>query len=202
MVFLLLFLGTLLYSSLGYMLGWDSFDFKLMGIQLIYADIDQKGFSLGWYDLQRLGSEYDPVTGEKLSGGDRALAAVMLGLSILNEAIQQKLGDIVLPEAYIEFLKKVNGLDFNGLVIYGVDHVFLDKELDEDIHAFIETNDLWYENEWQKQYIFFGDSDTAWYAYDQKENMYVELDKPSGTLMQSFESFDLMLSDALQTVLL
>ncbi|WP_053360878.1 hypothetical protein [Bacillus sp. FJAT-27251] len=47
MVFLLLFLGTLLYSSLGYMFGWNSFDFKLMGIELIYADIDQEGFSLG-----------------------------------------------------------------------------------------------------------------------------------------------------------
>ena len=120
----------------------------------------------------------------------------------MNHNIQQKLGNIVIPESYIEFLKKINGLDFNGLVIYGVDKILLDKEVDEDIHGFIETNELWYENDWQKQYIFFGDSDTAWYCYDQKEIVYVELDKPSGTLIQSFESFDSMLSDALETILL
>ena len=96
----------------------------------------------------------------------------------------------------------MNGLDFNGLVIYGVDKMLLDKEVDEDIHGFIETNEIWYENDWQKQYVFFGDSDTAWYCYDQKENVYVELDKPSGTFIQSFESFDFMLSNAFETTLL
>ncbi len=49
--------------------------------------------------------------------------------------------------------------------------------------------------------IFYGDSDTAWYCYDKEKGMYVELDKPSGTFIQSFESFDSMLSDALETVL-
>ncbi|PLR77051.1 hypothetical protein CU633_12615 [Bacillus sp. V3-13] len=37
---------------------------------------------VGWYDLQRVYSEYDPVTGEKLSAGDRALAIGMLALSL------------------------------------------------------------------------------------------------------------------------
>ncbi|MFJ8257607.1 YrhA family protein [Peribacillus asahii] len=115
----------------------------------------------------------------------------------VKHSAQQKLGNIVLPESYIDFLKKVN-----GLVIYGVDEVLLDKEVDEDIHGFIETNELWYENDWQKQYIFFGDSDTAWYCYDLKESICVELDKPSGTLIQSFDSFDVMLSNALETTLL
>ena len=120
----------------------------------------------------------------------------------MNHSVQEKLGNIVLPESYIEFLKIMNGLDFNGLVIYGVDKMLLDKEVDEDIHGFIETNEIWYENDWQKQYVFFGDSDTAWYCYDQKENVYVELDKPSGTFIQSFESFDFMLSNAFETTLL
>lgn len=41
---------------------------------------------VGWYDLQRLAGEYDPVTGEKLSSGDKTLAAIMLGLSIFPPA--------------------------------------------------------------------------------------------------------------------
>ncbi|MGG4471268.1 YrhA family protein [Paenibacillus alvei] len=120
----------------------------------------------------------------------------------MNHKIKDELGDVVLPSSYIEFLKNINGLDFNGLVIYGVDENLLDREVKEDIHGFIEINELWHENDWQKQYIFFGDSDTAWYCYDQKEGLYVELDKPSGTLMESFESFDTMLSNALETTLL
>lgn len=120
----------------------------------------------------------------------------------LKQHIQQKFRNIVLPESYIEFLKIVNGLDFNGLVIYGVDKVLTEKKEDEEIQGFIETNELWYENDWQKQYIFWGDSDTAWYCYHLKESMYVELDKPSGTLIQSFDNFDSMLSDALETTLL
>ncbi|WP_170959577.1 YrhA family protein [Priestia megaterium] len=120
----------------------------------------------------------------------------------MNHNIQKKLRNIILPKSYIELLKIINGLDFNGLVIYGVDEVLLDKEVDENIHGFIETNELWYENDWQKQYIFLGDSDTAWYCYDLKESVYVELDKPSGTLIQSFESFDSMVSDAFETILL
>ncbi|QUW23027.1 SMI1/KNR4 family protein [Sporosarcina sp. Marseille-Q4063] len=117
-----------------------------------------------------------------------------LGTEIIKmiETIQDNLGHIVLPESYIEFLKKINGLDFNGLVIYGVDGV----------HGFIETNEIWYENDWQKKYVFFGDSDTAWYCFDLKVGVYVDLDKPSGTVIQSFESFDFMLKEALEKILL
>ncbi|XYG88866.1 YrhA family protein [Heyndrickxia coagulans] len=101
----------------------------------------------------------------------------------------------------MEFLKKTNGLNFNGLVIYGVDRDLLDRKANEDVHGFIETNAIWYENDWQKRYIFFGDSDTAWYCYDQEDRAYVEIDKPSGTFIQSFDSFDSMLSQALETIL-
>ncbi|WP_051989118.1 pre-toxin TG domain-containing protein [Caldibacillus thermoamylovorans] len=38
---------------------------------------------IGWNDVQRVFSEYDPVTGEKLSFGDRLLAGGFLALSLL-----------------------------------------------------------------------------------------------------------------------
>jgi hypothetical protein len=41
---------------------------------------------LGWYDVQRLFGEYDPITGERISAGDRWLAGGMLLLSILPPA--------------------------------------------------------------------------------------------------------------------
>jgi hypothetical protein len=38
---------------------------------------------LGWYDVQRLFGEYDPITGERISGWDRLLAGGMLLASFL-----------------------------------------------------------------------------------------------------------------------
>jgi Pre-toxin TG len=40
----------------------------------------------GWYDLQRLFGEYDPVTGERISGWDRLFAGGMLLLSVIPPA--------------------------------------------------------------------------------------------------------------------
>ncbi|EJR54229.1 hypothetical protein IIO_05839 [Bacillus cereus VD115] len=69
--------------------------------------------------------------------------------------------NVDLPSEYEEFLKTVNGLDFNGLVLYGVDSYLLDTERDESICGLIETNEIWYENEFQKKYLFLGDSNAA-----------------------------------------
>ncbi|QPA30753.1 pre-toxin TG domain-containing protein [Thermaerobacillus caldiproteolyticus] len=41
---------------------------------------------LGWYDVQRLFGEYDPVTGERISGWDRLFAGGMLLLTIIPPA--------------------------------------------------------------------------------------------------------------------
>jgi uncharacterized protein YukE len=41
---------------------------------------------LGYYDAQRIFSEYDPITGEKVSAGDRLLATGMLALSLFPPA--------------------------------------------------------------------------------------------------------------------
>ncbi|WP_369824141.1 pre-toxin TG domain-containing protein [Anoxybacillus sp. UARK-01] len=41
---------------------------------------------LGWYDVQRVFGEYDPITGERLSVGDRLLAGGMLLASIFPPA--------------------------------------------------------------------------------------------------------------------
>lgn len=41
---------------------------------------------VGWYDIQRVFSEYDPITGEKLSAGDRVLAVGFLALTFVPPA--------------------------------------------------------------------------------------------------------------------
>ncbi|MBA2871432.1 uncharacterized protein YukE [Anoxybacillus calidus] len=55
--------------------------------QTLADNMKEFGLELsGWYDLQRLFGEYDPITGERISGWDRLLAGGMLLLSILPPA--------------------------------------------------------------------------------------------------------------------
>ncbi|KXY83067.1 MULTISPECIES: YrhA family protein [Bacillus] len=119
----------------------------------------------------------------------------------LREHAKEKI-NIDLPREYVEFLKTVNGLDFNGLVLYGVDSSLLETEKDEQICGFIETNEIWYENEFQKDYLFFGDSNIAWFCKNLSDSTYLELDKPSGTVMNTYNDFNTMLEEALKTALL
>ncbi|MEC3464827.1 YrhA family protein [Bacillus thuringiensis] len=110
--------------------------------------------------------------------------------------------NVDLPSEYEEFLKTVNGLDFNGLVLYGVDSYLLDTERDESICGLIETNEIWYENEFQKEYLFLGDSNIAWFCKNLSDGTYLELDKPSGTVMNTYNDFNTMLEEALKITLL
>ncbi|AMR46781.1 MULTISPECIES: YrhA family protein [Bacillus subtilis group] len=128
-----------------------------------------------------------PVTDQEIRNFEEAV----LGKFPVNE----------IPSGYKKFLQTVNGLDFNGLVIYGLDQELLREENDEEVYGFIETNEQWHENDEQKKYLFFGDSDTAWYCLDVIENEYLELDKPSGTPMNKFDDFNVMLADALKVSL-
>lgn len=106
--------------------------------------------------------------------------------------------NVDLPIEYEEFLRTVNGLDFNGLVLYGVDPSLLETERNEQIYGLIDTNKIWYENEWQKIYLFLGDSDIAWYCKNLSNGTYVELDKPSGTVMETYNDFNTMIDTALK----
>ncbi|HDR7324336.1 SMI1/KNR4 family protein [Bacillus toyonensis] len=119
----------------------------------------------------------------------------------LREHAKEKF-NVDLPSAYEEFLKIINGLDFNGLVLYGVDSPLLETEKDEQICGFIDTNEIWYENEFQKEYLFFGDSNIAWFCKNLSDSTYLELDKPSGTVMNTYNDFNTMLGEALKTALL
>ncbi|GLV65475.1 SMI1/KNR4 family protein [Bacillus mycoides] len=119
----------------------------------------------------------------------------------LRERVKENF-NVDLPSEYEEFLKIVNGLDFNGLVIYGVDPSLLDTERDELISGLIDTNEIWYENEFQKEYLFFGDSNIAWFCKNLSDGTYLELDKPSGTVMKTYNDFNTMLEEALKITLL
>jgi hypothetical protein len=104
-----------------------------------------------------------------------------------------------LPDGYLNFLRVRNGLDFDGLVIYGTKTQLAVGYDDRSIEGFVEANEIWYENEEQKRFLFFGDSDISWYCLDRTTGKYEVQDKPSGTVMEVYDDFDSMLEAELKT---
>ncbi len=122
-------------------------------------------------------------------------------IELLAKAVKERFG-YTLPEQYLDFLKIVNGLEFNGFIFYGVDNSLLEVHNNQKVYGYVYTNEIWYENEHLKQYMFFGESNISWYCFDLLSNIYVELDNPSGTLMHTYSDFNSMLEKALMDSLL
>jgi len=138
---------------------------------------------------------------EKSFNGKLNTPATDTEVQRLRERVKENF-NVDLPSEYEEFLKTVNGLDFDGLVLYGVDPSLLETEREEQICGLIETNEIWYENEFQKEYLFLGDSNIAWFCKNLSDGTYLELDKPSGTVMETYDDCNTMLEEALKVTLL
>lgn len=117
---------------------------------------------------------------------------------------KEKIGRLVqgeIPQEFFDLINKVNGLEYNGFILYGIDENLLDSTPNQDIYGLLEYNKIWYENEHQKEYFFWGESNISWYVYKFQSQKYYELDNPSGREIKSYNSivelFDKMLSDAL-----
>ncbi|GIX59127.1 YrhA family protein [Bacillus paranthracis] len=122
-------------------------------------------------------------------------------LSKFHKSVVEKFGEDVLPQQYYEFLQTVNGIAFNGLIIYGIDQSFLDFKPINEVDSFFDANEIWESIKDEDELIFFGDSDIAWYCYNVSKKKFVELDKPSGEHMETFCDFDTMLKSALSVAL-
>ncbi|UAK16401.1 YrhA family protein [Sporolactobacillus terrae] len=95
---------------------------------------------------------------------------------------------------YEHFLNKMDGLNYNGLVIYNSDP-------GDENNNLISANEIWWDIESNTHYLFLGDGNISWYAYDIEKNKFVELDKPSGDLICEFDHFNQMFEQALKNLL-
>jgi len=144
--------------------------------------------------LQEIADEKN-LYGEKINDG------------ATTEAIQRFLKEVKselnvdLPNEYVRFLEIINGVEFNGFILYGIDQYLQNEEQNQLVNGLIDYNKIWYENEWQKQYVFLGESNISWYIYDLVERTYYQLDNPSGRKIQAFNNLEhllvQLLSDAL-----
>ena len=90
---------------------------------------------------------------------------------------------------YIDFSSVANAFNFNGLFIYGI--------IKEDNHNVFDMNEIWWDNEQQRNYLFFGHDDLSWYCVDTLTGSYCILDKPSGSIEEIYATFDEMLEQVL-----
>ena len=133
--------------------------------------------------------------GEKINAG-ATNAEIQLFINEVKKSL-----NIELPLEYADVLKVVNGLEFNGFILYGIDQYLLTKQQNQHINGLIENNKIWYENSWLKQYVFLGESSISWYVYNLTTGKYCELDNPSGSVNETFRNLpclvDRLMSDAL-----
>ncbi|MBC1425059.1 hypothetical protein HCI96_12880 [Listeria seeligeri] len=120
--------------------------------------------------------------------------ATLEELEILKNWATDLFGNDVSIEVYSQFLNNVNSLQHNGIFLYGVNT----QNANLDI---IENNKIWHDMTEHKKYLFFGDDDISWYVWDSVVNEFQLVDKPSGEIMETFESCNSMIIEALEKVL-
>jgi hypothetical protein len=97
-----------------------------------------------------------------------------------------------LPEGYVTFLGKTDGLVFNGYMIYGS----TERRKPYFLSGFVEANEIF--GEADDRYVYYGQSSIDIYAQDRTSGAWVTLDRPSWDVVATFPSFDAMLAHVLR----
>lgn len=144
-----------------------------------------------WKDKLREIEKIKNIYGEKINVG-----ALEKELNIFSESIKNEC-NMNLPEEYLNFLRIINGIEFNGFILYGIDQTLLSETPNQHIHGLIENNKIWLDEGIYQELIFLGESNISWYVYDKLKNEYIELDNPSGSTVMGFNSLEHMLDKVL-----
>jgi hypothetical protein len=108
------------------------------------------------------------------------------------------LGNVkTLPDSYIQLLKMMNGLEWNGLSIYSTKTMPL-EDTDDKLLGLIEANQIWRDLEDHKRYLFFGEAEISLYCQDLTTSAFLELDRSSDTVIETYHIFENILSKALK----
>lgn len=94
---------------------------------------------------------------------------------------------------YLNLMSLINGMEFNGLIIYST--------IQNDNDSIYESNEVWWDIEEQRKYIFFADDSISWFCFSKLKNKYYILDKGSGDLIEEFDTFNNIIYQALNNVI-
>lgn len=113
----------------------------------------------------------------------------------------QKNYSITIPLQYAMFLQIVDGLEFNGLIIYGTKKSIMDpysSSLD-----FFEMNNVFQGELRDRGYdiIIIGEDSTGLLSFDNKMNQFQYRDRIGLDRVESFTSFEQMLKEEIEKVI-
>ena len=100
-----------------------------------------------------------------------------------------------LPEGYVTFLGRSDGLSFNGYEIYAA----TEQRKPYYLSGFVEANEILGGPD--AEYVFYGETGDELYAQDRTSGVWAALDRPSLSVLETFPSFDALLAQVLRDAL-
>lgn len=130
-------------------------------------------------------------------GETRNKGASQTSIALVQKAYETANG-VSLPQDYLELLREVNGIEYNGGIFYGVDEEFLQSEPQQNISGVLDMNLVWHEDDYMTDYIFLGENDISWFVYHPSDGKYYMLDNPSGEIISAYSDTESMLGQLLK----
>jgi len=101
------------------------------------------------------------------------------------------------PDEYVRFLKRANGIDWNGLVIYASERAPIVGHADRSIDGFVDANLDFRDHSAFADYLVFADDGVALFVYHVTRSVYQAITRVGLVDLESFRSFDDLIANAL-----
>lgn len=118
-------------------------------------------------------------------------------IELLRTRVQKELG-VELPEEYVQFLKKVNGLDWNGLVVYASERSQIVGYRDRFIEGVVEGNLSYRALDSMNDFLVFGEDGVALYVLELCDRSYQIITTAGLTVLETFPAFEDLLTNAME----
>lgn len=98
-----------------------------------------------------------------------------------------------LPDGYAAFLRRHDGLEFDGVVFYST------APKDEFWQGLVEANETWRDATENEKLLILGDDDMSFYAVDLSGERPTKRDRVNGEVVETFGTIDEMIDAALRS---
>jgi hypothetical protein len=123
------------------------------------------------------------------------------GLQHLAFRAKKELGAEV-PQGYLGFLRRTNGLDWNGSLFFAARPTPYYDNPQMTLEGLIEANERLHEVPANRDFLVFGESGMEMYVLDLRNGEFNVVDHVSTDTYESFDSFEDLLTAALEKRLL
>lgn len=122
-------------------------------------------------------------------------------IAVFRTVAQESFG-YTLPEEYETILKTINGVEFNGCTLYGIDDSVLMTKKNESIAEIVAENKELHQYDGQNEYFFIGEDNISWYAYKFETDTYWVLDNPTSEEMDSYATIGELIDELFKVAIM